>query len=206
MKKLLAVLFALITCAAMLSAGALAEEKLELGSGSVEISTDGTYSISNVTTSYTVTVNGGVTATLTLNNVKITASSGAAITVEAGAELTLVLEGKNSLTGADNFAGISVAAAFDNNGDFAPDASAKLVIQGTGSLTANGGNDPLEVHKVVIWTHGDFLTVHVVGAVVCAYVAKNIDVIAADGFLDHALAFAVTEAGAMHLDQKILPL
>ena len=139
MKKLLAVLFALITCAAMLSAGALAEEKLELGSGSVEISTDGTYSISNVTTSYTVTVNGGVTATLTLNNVKITASSGAAITVEAGAELTLVLAGENSLTGAANFAGISVAAAFDNNGDFDPYASAQLVIQGTGSLTANGG-------------------------------------------------------------------
>ena len=72
-------------------------------------------------------------------------------------------------------------------------------------LSANGGNDPLQVHEVIVRAHGDLLAIHIIGAVVSAHITENIDVITANGFLNHTLALAISKAGTMYLDQEVLP-
>ena len=73
-------------------------------------------------------------------------------------------------------------------------------------LTAHGGNDPLQVGKMLIRTHGDRLPEHPVFDIVCAGVAENIHIITADTLLDHALGFPVSETGTGDIDQEVLPL
>ena len=108
-------------------------EQKDLSAGNVIIDTDGTYEISNVTsTANTITVKKGVKAALTINNVNITASAAAPITVESGAELTLNVEGENTLTSTKSgSAGIAVIGM--SNTDFA-----MLKIEGSGKLTVTG--------------------------------------------------------------------
>ncbi len=93
-----------------------------------------------------ITVKEGI-QTINLRDQTIQGTEGAGITVNAGAELNLVLEGENSVTGAPGFAGIYVA----------PDA--KLTISGEGSLTATGGsgysnNRNNETPKAGYWYYG----------------------------------------------------
>lgn len=81
--------------------------------------------------------------TLTLTDVVANPDSTAAIHVAPGTEVTIVLVGINTLTGAPGCAGIWVEAGWDVVGGdwfFNEEKSAKITIKGEGSLTANGGN------------------------------------------------------------------
>ena len=118
---------------------------LDLSTGSIVIAESGTYFIQQdgeTPTENTITVQQGVTAAVTLSGVNIEAASGAAISVAAGAELTLILKGENYVTGAAGYAGISTIAAWDDSNEknpFDPENSSHLIINGDGSLTAQGG-------------------------------------------------------------------
>lgn len=119
---------------------------LDLSTGSIVIAESGTYFIQQdgeTPTENTITVQQGVTAAVTLSGVNIEAASGAAISVAAGAELTLILKGENYVTGAAGYAGISTIAAWDDSNEknpFDPENSSHLIINGDGSLTARGGD------------------------------------------------------------------
>ena len=112
-------------------------------SGAAESEHTGSYSITLTgagTTENTIRVESG-THEITISGVHIEAGTGAGISVAAGAELTLVLSGENSVTGSAGYAGVSVAAAWsDDYSEYLPSASGKLVIRGTGNLTAVGGD------------------------------------------------------------------
>ena len=115
---------------------------LDLSTGSIVIAESGTYFIQQdgeTPTKNTITVQQGVTAAVTLSGVNIEAASGAAISVAAGAELTLILEGENHVTGADGYAGISVGAYVVGDKDFTY-TPGHLIIEGGGSLNAQGGD------------------------------------------------------------------
>lgn len=119
---------------------------LDLSTGSIVIAESGTYFIQQdggTPTKNTITVQSGVAASVTLSGVNIEAASGAAISVAAGAELTLILKGENYVTGAAGYAGISTIAAWDDSNEkdpFDPENSSHLIINGDGSLTARGGD------------------------------------------------------------------
>lgn len=119
---------------------------LNLNDRSIVIAESGTYFIQQdgeTPTMNTITVQQGVTAAVTLSGVNIEAASGAAISVAAGAELTLILKGENYVTGAAGYAGISTIAAWDDSNEknpFDPENSSHLIINGDGSLTARGGD------------------------------------------------------------------
>ncbi len=115
---------------------------LDLSTGSIVIAESGTYFIQQdggTPTKNTITVQSGVAASVTLSGVNIEAASGAAISVAAGAELTLILEGENYVTGADGYAGISVGAYVVGDKDFTY-TPGHLIIEGGGSLNAQGGD------------------------------------------------------------------
>ena len=154
-KRLLATFLSFVIVIGLLPSTAWAAEPgvLDLSNGSITITSTGytqgassetytgDYTITQTTSGTsinTITVASG-THNVTLSNVNITAGSGAAISVAAGATLNLTLEGINSVTGAAGYAGISVAAAW-NGAEFDPENSGHLVIDGNGSLTAQGGN------------------------------------------------------------------
>lgn len=115
---------------------------LDLSTGSIVIAESGTYFIQQdrgTPTENTITVQSGVAASVTLSGVNIEAASGAAISVAAGAELTLILKGENYVTGADGYAGISVGAYVVGDNDFTY-TPGHLIIEGGGSLNAQGGD------------------------------------------------------------------
>lgn len=124
------------TTAAASGAGATS---LGIEEGDIVISESGSYSVSGYTGPNTITVKSGAAADLTISGLYITAEGAPAIRVEAGASLNLTVEGENSLTGGPGFAGICVEPGWDQSSSFSPEASGRLVIQGTGSLSAQGG-------------------------------------------------------------------
>jgi len=77
---------------------------------------------------------------ITLNNVTINASGSSSIRVEPGAQVTLMLTGDNTLTGGGGFAAISVAPAYDAQGNYSEADSASLTLTGGGTLKAAGGD------------------------------------------------------------------
>ena len=77
---------------------------------------------------------------MTISGLNVEAEGMPAIYVEAGATLNLTVEGENSLTGGAGFAGICVEPAYDAGWNYDADASAKLYISGSGTLTATGGD------------------------------------------------------------------
>ncbi len=114
----------------------------DISTGSLEISSNGDYTITGSTTSNTVTVKSGVTANVTLNGVKIDCSNTGItpIMVESGATLNLTLIGDNVLTACtldykDTLTTQQTAA-------LGVPVGAELVIteSSTGTLTANGAN------------------------------------------------------------------
>ena len=117
-----------------------AEGTYNINSSSVTITGNGTYTIngSGNTTTNTITVNSDVTATITLSNVTIDRSktTGTAFDIQSGANVTLILEGTNTLTGGgyDDFNSVMAAP-----GIHLP-SGATLTIQGNGSLTVTGGD------------------------------------------------------------------
>ena len=117
----------------------LAGGTYNINSSSVTITEGGTYTItgSSTTTTNTITVNSGVTATITLSNVTIDRSetTGTAFDIQSGANVTLILDGTNTLTGGryDDFNAVMAAP-----GIHLP-SGATLTIQGNGFLTVTGG-------------------------------------------------------------------
>ena len=73
-------------------------------------------------------------AEVTLDNVTVTADSGAALYVEPAAEAEIILEGDNTLTGAAGYAALEVG--YVNGSEMAD-----LTLSGDGSLTASGGSN-----------------------------------------------------------------
>ena len=146
-------LAALLALCLMLTLGPIPARAADtnLSQGPLVISESGDYTVTGGATANTITVKSGATANVTLQNVTITANGAPAIKVENGATLNLTLEGTNSVTGGAGYAGISVAGAWersevsDSEGQqewdvtFNAEASGHLVINGTGSLTAQGG-------------------------------------------------------------------
>ncbi len=118
----------------------LAGGTYNINSSSVTITEGGTYTItgSSTTTTNTITVNSGVTATITLSNVTIDRSetTGTAFDIQSGANVTLILDGTNTLTGGryDDFNAVMAAP-----GIHLP-SGATLTIQGNGFLTVTGGD------------------------------------------------------------------
>ena len=105
----------------------------DISTGSLEISSDGDYTITGDgnTTSNTITIKSNVTANVTLSNVSIS-SSNTPIDIETGATLNLTLLGENTLT-----------SNTKKNAAFHVPSGAKLVItdESTGSLNATGGGN-----------------------------------------------------------------
>ena len=104
----------------------------QLESGAYTIEADGQYELS-ISTNYNIIVKSGVTAELTLTNASITSTGAAPIKIESGAVLTLHIEGENTLTAPNYYAGIAV---------YANDTSLNygtLIIDGNGTLNVKGG-------------------------------------------------------------------
>lgn len=139
MKRSLAYLLILCMVMGILPTTAFAGEAVP---ATVMISDSGDYTITKETAA-PIVIENGAAPTVTLNRVEIQASDTSAITVKAGASLTLIVEGSNVLTGADGFAGICVEPAYDSNGNYIEESSGKLTISGTGNLTVTGGNGDL---------------------------------------------------------------
>lgn len=91
---------------------------------------DGGLTVSNrsttATTSDSIVIGAACTGTLTLNGVRLK-TTGAALSLQPGSNVTLTLSGKNTLQSGSGFAGLQV-----------PEGAA-LTLNGSGSLSAKGG-------------------------------------------------------------------
>lgn len=143
MKKLItATLLAVCLLAgATTAASASAPENVDLANGPLSIKESGSYVVTQTggSTENAITIEGGV-VDMTISGLNVEAEGMPAIYVEAGAALDLTVEGENSLTGGEGFAGICVEPAYDADRNYDADASAKLYISGSGTLTAAGGD------------------------------------------------------------------
>ena len=166
-KRGIGLLLALCMTLTLLPATALAADgELKIDEGSIVITATGytrgngtetphtgDYTITQTggSTTNTITVESGATANVTISGVNIAAGSAPAIKVENGATLNLTLDGENSVTGGAGYAGISVAGDWErgevyksgsqNKWDvtFHAETSGHLVIDGDGTLAAQGG-------------------------------------------------------------------
>ena len=107
-----------------LGAAAVSGDGWEISGGELRITTDGDFRITGtgLVPNTRIVVQGGVTANITLDNVNIGTSSGAALDMR-GATVKLWLEGTNTLTAGGASAGIETTGG-------------TLNINGAGSLTA----------------------------------------------------------------------
>ncbi len=96
-----------------------------VSAGNVVINADGEYVVTGSTTTYNLTVNSGVAATITLNGVSIEVTDKSPIDIKTGATVTLILAGTNTLTADNEYAALHVPPG------------ATLIIMGSGSLAAN---------------------------------------------------------------------
>jgi hypothetical protein len=122
----------LFALAAGLAAAEPADATFDLADGAADITADGVYAIVQTGVEEGPTANGitvapGVAAELVLGGVWITNASQQAALEMAGADVTLVLEGTNTLVGGRGAAGIHVPAR------------AELRVCGDGALSATGG-------------------------------------------------------------------
>ena len=82
----------------------------DTNTNTITINQTGTYTITgddNVYSDYQIVISGGIEVNLTIKDVKITSSSGAAMSIANTATVTLILEGDNSFTSTgSNYAGI----------------------------------------------------------------------------------------------------
>ena len=136
-KRFFSLLLTLCLVVWLLPTSALAAETShDISTGTLTITQDGSYTVTGTTSSNRIIVNSGVTATITLAGVSITApDEQPAIDVQDTANLTIILQDNtaNTLAG-----GASVA----NTG--APcirvPSNATLTIQGDGTLNVTGGS------------------------------------------------------------------
>ena len=114
-----------------------AGEPHDISTGSLAISEDGDYTVTGTTTENCISVGENVKATVTLNNVNITALTDdpkPAIDLASGATLTLILpdNSTNTLTGGAGGTENGVAGIHVPTGT-------TFIIQGSGSLSVTGG-------------------------------------------------------------------
>ena len=104
----------------------------------ITISKDGDYTISKacncdtVHSSYSIVISGSITVTLTIEDINIENTSGAAMNIDGSAKVTLILEGDNSFVSGTGCAGIQ----FNN-----ATGSLEITSYTSGTLTAQGGNN-----------------------------------------------------------------
>ncbi|MCZ0863504.1 MAG: hypothetical protein O0W99_09430, partial [Methanocorpusculum sp.] len=91
-----------------------------------------------------ITVESG-SCTLILSGVTITPSNAPALSVHAsddgaGAKVTLMVTGENTLQGGTGCAAIEVKAGWEDDGNWSEERSGSVEIQGSGTLNVTGGN------------------------------------------------------------------
>ena len=159
LKKALAITVSLALCGSLI-APALAVE-YDIANGDVSIgqddsgvwsqqggsdtSRDSEITITGSSTENTVTVGSNVTdATITLDGVDISSDKDAAISIGAGSDVTIELDGENKLQGGTGHAGLELNNKGDNGKPAKDTPGGSVTIKdenGTsGSLTATGGN------------------------------------------------------------------
>ena len=160
LKKALAITVSLALCGSLI-ASALAVE-YDIANGDVSIgqddsgvwsqqggsdtSRDSEITITGSSTENTVTVGSNVTdATITLDGVDISSGKDAAISIGAGSDVTIELDGENKLQGGTGHAGLELNNKGDNGKPAKDTPGGSVTIKdenGTsGSLTATGGNN-----------------------------------------------------------------
>ncbi|MDR0830086.1 MAG: T9SS type A sorting domain-containing protein [Prevotellaceae bacterium] len=114
----------------LLASFAANAQTYNINAGSVTITSNGTYLIegTGVVTSNTITVSSGITANITLSNVKVNTTSACAFMM-SGATVNLTLNGINTLTSESSNSGINVPYG----------AALTITAESTGSLIAQGG-------------------------------------------------------------------
>ena len=158
-KKVIAIVLTLAIVASLLPMAAYAADEIELdinngdititatgytqGTNTPETSHTGSYKIiqndsSNPVSNKIIITSGEIN--LTISGLNIEAAGGPAIKVENYATLNVTLEGENKLTGADGYAAVSVAAGEWGNDNIIDGTQGHLVISGSGSLIAQGGD------------------------------------------------------------------
>lgn len=148
-----------LACPAMATSSQTQDDALDVSAAGVNITQNGSYTVTGTTTdaNNNIKVADNVEATITLNNVSITLSDGsgvdgggssdmsgagtAAIALGAGSKVILILVGENTLQSGKGRAAIEVPGS-KIHVDGAPTAAtpAALTIEGSGSLTAKGGD------------------------------------------------------------------
>lgn len=114
--------------------------ELDIRTESISISENGVYKIigGGTETANTITIGQNVEATITIDNVNISAASGSAMAVQSGAMVSLYLSGDNTLnTSANLKAGLSVTKM----AGVATEVKIYDSGEGTGTLTAQGGQN-----------------------------------------------------------------
>ena len=159
LKKTLAITVSLALCGSLIAPALAVEYDISQGDVSIgqddsgvwsqqggsEMSNDTQITITGSSTENTVTVGSNVTdATITLNGVDISSGKDAAISIGAGSDVTIELDGENKLQGGTGHAGLELNNKGDNGKPAKDTPGGSVTIKdenGTsGSLTATGGN------------------------------------------------------------------
>ena len=118
----------------------------DISQGTLTISQNGSYTVTGTTSSNRIIVNSGVTATITLAGVSITAPEGEpAIDVQGTANLTIILQDSSGNT----LVGGTGTGSHGAPGIHVP-SSATLTIQGGGTLNVTGGSSEANIGGVGI--------------------------------------------------------
>ncbi|MCI8806838.1 MAG: hypothetical protein HFF20_03075 [Oscillospiraceae bacterium] len=159
LKKALAITVSLALCGSLIAPALAVEYDIANGDVSIgqddsgvwsqqgggEMSNDTEITITGSSTENTVTVGSNVTdATITLDGVDISSDKDAAISIGAGSDVTIELDGENKLQGGTGHAGLELNNKGDNGKPAKDTPGGSVTIKdenGTsGSLTATGGN------------------------------------------------------------------
>ncbi len=159
LKKALAITVSLALCGSLIAPALAVEYDISQGDVSIgqddsgvwsqqggsDTSRDSEITITGSSTENTVTVGSNVTdATITLDGVDISSGKDAAISIGAGSDVTIELDGENKLQGGTGHAGLELNNKGDNGKPAKDTPGGSVTIKdenGTsGSLTATGGN------------------------------------------------------------------
>ena len=155
-KKVLALILTLALVVSLMPVTAYADDaaELDISNGDITITetgyTQGTGTETPHDRSYKITQTGTNPVSnkiiiasgkidLIISGLNIEAAKGPAIKVGTGATLNLTLDSENTLTGADGYAAISVAAGVWDDNSYVDGSQGHLLIDGIGTLTAQGG-------------------------------------------------------------------
>ena len=155
-KKIISLFLVIVMLMGLAVPAMAAEPDHDISTGALAITANGNYTVTGSTTANNISVAENVTATITLKDASIQLSGGsisggdssnmdsagtAAIAIAQGANVTLILEGSNSLKSGAGRAAIEVMGNKQHvDGASAERTPATLTIKGSGSLTATGGS------------------------------------------------------------------